>query len=232
MHDVNHLQRPRRFWRHAVLGLARHIVATMPWVTLLAGCASGTVVLALMAHFAGHSPLNQDNVRVTFLPAVGALAFVPHVHFRPVVQTTAVPTWIAPAGQVLLALPVVALTCWVQLGLMASTFPAHFAGRLPAVYPLIAQLTGWSLLALSIATCCERTRYAALSGAIAAPVTFVAIAAASFLPPLDRHLLSPPDSARAATIAWYSIAAATGALAILAIRDQWHRYTRRLHRWI
>ena len=91
---------------------------------------------------------------------------------------------------------------------------------------------GWSLLALSIATCCERTRYAALSGAIAAPVTFVAIAAASFLPPLDRHLLSPPDTARAATIAWYSIAAAAGALAILAIRDQWNRYTRRLHRWI
>jgi hypothetical protein len=231
MHGVNHVQRPRRFWRHAVPDLARHIFATMPWVTLLAGCASGTVVLALMAHFAGQSPLNQDNVRMTFLPAVGALAFVPHVHFRPVVQTTAVPTWLAPTGQVLLALPVLALTCWVQLGLMASTFPAHDAKPQPAVYPLTAQLTGWSLLALSIATCCERTRYAALSGAIAAPVTFVAIAAASFMPPLDRHLLSPPDSARAATIAWYAISAAACALAILAIRDQWHRYTRRLHRW-
>lgn len=229
MHDVNQAKRPRRFWGHAGPGLARHIVATMPWVTLLAGCASGTVVLAVMAHFAGHSPLNQDNVRMTFLPAVGAVAFVPHVHFRPAVQTTAVPTWIAPAGQVLLALPVVALTCWLQLGLMASTYPAHFADRLPAVYPLIAQLTGWSLLALSIAACCERTRYAALSGAIAAPVTFVVVAAASFMPPVDRYLLSPPSTARAATIAWYSISAAALALAIVAIRDQWHRYARRLH---
>jgi hypothetical protein len=226
---MNAGKRPRRFWTHAVAGLAKHIVSTMPWVTLIAGCASGTVVLAVMAHFAGHSPLNQDNVRVTFLPAVGALAFVPHVHFRPVIQTTPVPTWIAPAGQVLLAVPVLALTCWLQLKLMTSTFPAHDAKQLPAVYPLIAQLTGWSLLSLSIAACCERTRYAALSGAIAAPVTFVAIAVAAFMPPLDRHLLSPPETARIDTIAWYSISAAAFAMAILAIRDQWHRYVRRLH---
>jgi hypothetical protein len=229
MHDVNSRQRPRGFWTRAVAGLARHIFRAMPWVTLIEGCASGTVVLAVMAHFAGHSPLNQDNVRVTFLPAVGALAFVPHVHFRPVIQTTPVPMWLAPAGQVLLAVPVLALTCWVQLELMTGTYPAQAAKQLPAVYPLIAQLAGWSLLSLSIAACCERTRYAALSGAIAAPVTFVAIALASFIAPLDRHLLSPPDTARAVTIAWYSIAAGALAVAIFAIRDQWHRYIRRLH---
>jgi hypothetical protein len=229
MHDVNPVERPRRFWIRSVPGLARHTFATMPWVTLIAGCASGTFVLAVMAHFAGHSALNQDNVRLMFLPAVGALAFVPHVHFRPVVQTTPVPTWIAPAGQVLLAVPVLALTCWVQLTLMTSTFAAQDAKHLPAVYPLIAQLTGWCLLSLSIAACCERTRYAALSGAIAAPLTFVAIAVAAFVPPLDRHLLSPPETARIDTIAWYSISAAALALGIVAIRDQWHRYVRRLH---
>ncbi len=101
MHHVNVAGRRRRFWTHAAPGLARHILVTMPWATLVAGCASGTLVLALMAHFAGHSPLNQDNVRLTFLPAVGALAFVPHVQFRPVIQTAPIPTWIAPAGQVL-----------------------------------------------------------------------------------------------------------------------------------
>jgi len=180
-----------------------------------------------MAHFAGHSPLDQNTVRVTFLPAVGALAFVPHVQFRPVIQTTAIPTWIAPAGQVLLALPVIALTCAVQLGLMASTAPAAYRMHLPAVYPLVAQLTGWCLLTLSIAACCERTRYAALSGAIAAPVTFVAIAAAWFISPLSRHLLSPPGTADAVTVAWYTIAAAALAVGSLAIRDQWHRYARR-----
>ena len=229
MHDVNPGKRPGRFWAHAVAGLARHIASTMPWVTLIAGCASGTVVLAVMAHFAGQSPLNQDNIRVTFLPAVGALAFVPHVNFRPVIQTTPVPTWIAAAGQVLLAVPVLALTCWAQLTLMTSTYPARDAKHLPAVYPLIAQLTGWCLLSLSIAACCERTRYAALSGAIAAPVTFVAIGVAAFIPPLDRYLLSPPETARIDAIAWYSISAAALAVAIVAIRDQWHRYLRGLH---
>jgi hypothetical protein len=229
MHDVNSMRRPRRFWTQAVPGLARHVFVTMPWATLLVGCASGTVVLALMAHFAGHSPLNQDDVRLTFLPAVGAIGFVPHVQFRPVIQTMPVPTWIAPAGQVLLALPVLALTCWVQLHLMASTFPARAAKQLPATYPLIAELTGWCLLALCIAAGCERTRYAALSGAIAAPITFVAIAAASFIPPLDRHLAAPPATAHAATIAWYAISVAALAVSIVAIRDQWHRYVRRLH---
>jgi len=229
MHDVNPVEQHRRFLIRSLPGLARHTLATMPWVTVFAGCASGTVVLALMAHFAGHSPLNQDNVRVTFLPAVGALAFVPHVHFRPVVQTTPVPTWIATGGQILLALPVLALTCWVQLELMASTYPAQYAKHLPAVYPLIAQLTGWCLLTLSVAAGCERTRYAALSGAIAAPAVFVAIAATSFVSPLSQHLLNPPETAPAATVAWCTIAAAALVLAVLASRDQWHRYTRRLH---
>jgi hypothetical protein len=223
------VQRPRRFWTRALPGLVRHIFTTMPWGTLLAGCASGTIVLALMAHFAGHSPLDQNTVRLTLLPAVGALAFVPHVHFRPLIQSTPVPIWVASVAQMLLAVPILAITCAVQLDLMASTFPAPYRTRLPAVYPLIAQFTAWSLLAVSIAAGCERTRYTALSGAISAPVTFTAIAAAWFIPPLHRHLLSPPDTAMAATIAWYTIAVAALTVAIVATRDQWHRYTRRPH---
>ena len=204
----------------------------MPWGTLLVGCASGTVVLALMAYFAGHSPLDQNTVRLTLLPAVGSLAFVPHIHFRPLIQTTPVPIWVASVAQMLLAVPVLAITCAVQLDLMTSTSPTPYRTQLPAVYPLVAQLTGWSLLALSIAAGCERTRYAALSGAISAPLTFVAIAAAWFIPPLRRHLLSPPDTAMAATIAWYTIATAALIVAAFATRDQWHRYARRLHRSI
>jgi hypothetical protein len=227
--DASTDRRPRQFWIRAVPILARHVIRTMPWVTLFAGCASGTVVLALMAHFAGHTPLTQNTVRVTLLPALAALAFVPHVHFRPVIQTMPVPTWIAPAGQTLLALPFLALTCWLQLHLMTSTVPADYVGHLPAVYPLLAQLTGWSLLAVAIAASCERSRYAALSGAIAAPVTFVVIAVAWFTPALKRHLATPPATLHAAAIAWYAIAAAALAVTCIAIRDQWHRYTRRLH---
>ncbi len=228
MHNVNPVGRPRRFWIRSLPVLARHTFATMPWVTLLAGCTSGTVVLALMAHFAGHSPLDQGTVRMTLLPVVGALAFVPHLHSRPLIQTTPVPTWVASAGQILLAVPVVALTCAIQLELMTSTVPAQAAKHLPTVRPLVAQFTAWSLLALAIAACCERTRYVALSGAIAAPVTYIAIAAASFTRPLDRYLLSPPEAAHVVTVAWYAIAAAALVFARFAGRDQWHRYTRRL----
>jgi hypothetical protein len=229
---MSSVRRPRGFWIHATPGLARHIFCTTPWVTLLAGCASGTAVLGLMAHFAGHSPLDQNTVRLTFVPAVGALAFVPHISFRPLTQTTPVSIWVASAGQIVLTIPVIGLTLALQLGLMASTYPAPDRAHLPAVYPLIAQLTGWSLLALAIAACCERTRYAALSGAISAPVTFVAIAAAWYIAPLSRHLLSPPSSTVAVTITWYAIASAALAVAALATRDQWHRYARRLHRSI
>ncbi len=145
------------------------------------------------------------------------------------VRSGRLPEWNRLGGRSLLALPVLAVTCAVQLDLMASTFPALYRTHLPAVYPLVAQLTGWSLLALSIAAGFERTRYAALSGAVSAPVTFIAIAAAWFIPPLNRHLLSPPDTDGAATIAWYTVAVSALAVAIVAIRDPWHRYTRRRH---
>ena len=221
--------RPRRFWTRALPVLVKHLTRTTPWVALIAGCASGTLVLAVMAYFAGHTPLNQDTVRFTFLPAVAALAYVPHVHFRPLVQAMPVPTWIVSAGQTLLAVPVLAATCWVQLRLVTSTVPAGSAGSLPAVYPLLAQLTGWSLLAVAIAACCERTRYAALSGAIATTAGFALIATASYTDAIKRHLLTPPATPRAATTTWYAIAVSALALACLAIRDSWHRYARRLH---
>jgi len=220
-------RRPPRFWTRAVPGLARHIVTTMPWVTLVVGCASGTFVLAVMAHFAGDSPLNQNDVRVTFLPAVAALAFVPHLHFRPIIQTTPVPTWIAPAGQTLLALPVLAFTGWVQLRLLDSTLPARSVGHLPAVGPLVTQLTGWSLLTVALATCCDRTRYAALSGAIAGLASLAIIAITSFTSALSRHLQAPPATPQAAILAWDLIATAALALIGLAVRDRWSRYLRR-----
>lgn len=227
--DAPTVPRPRRFWTRALPVLVWHLTRTTPWVTLLAGCASGTLVLAVVAHFAGHTPINQDTVRFTFLPAVAALAYVPHVHFRPLIQAMPVATWIASAAQTTLAVPVLAVTCWVQLRLMSGTVPAGSTGDLPAVYPLLAQLTGWSLLAVAIAACCERTRYAALSGAVATTVSFALIATASYTDAIRRHLLTPPATPHAATIAWSAIAAAALAVTCFATRDQWHRYTRRLH---
>ena len=167
-------------------------------------------------------------MRITLLPAVAALCFTPHGHSRHVVQTAPLPAWITTAGPVLFALPLLAATCWGQLRLMAGTAPAGQAVPLPAVYPLIAEFTAWSLLGAAIAGCYERTRYASLSGAIAVPVSTALIAVAEFTPALQRHLLTPPATPRAAAIAWYALAAPALALAGIALRDRWHRYTRRL----
>jgi hypothetical protein len=224
-------RRPSLFWPRALPVLARYVVRTMPWATLIAGCLAGTAILAAMAHVArnSHSPLSQTTVRITLLPAVAALAFVLRVHFRPVIQATPVPAWLAAAGQALLAVPVLAVTCWVQVWLMSWTFPPRGAGHLPAIYPLLAQITGWSALAVVAAAWCDRSRYADLGGGLAAPVSLVAIALAWFAPTIRSYLVAPPATPHAVTITWYAIASAALALTCAAMRDQWHRYTRMPH---
>jgi hypothetical protein len=224
-------QRFRLSWLRALPLLPRHITRTMPWATLLAGCLAGTGVLAVLAHFSGASqPLGPGTVRLTFLPAVAALAFIPRDAFRPLTQTTPVPAWVAPTGQILLAVPVLALTCWAQLRIAAGTIPPGAIIYGPAAYPLIAQLTGWCAVTVAAAACTDRTRYADLGGAVAAPVSLAAIAFVWYLPITSRFLAEPPATAHGVTIAWYAIAAAALALTCLAMRDQWHRYTRSLHR--
>jgi len=204
----------------------------MPWVTLITGCLAGTAYLAIMAHVAGtsHSPLGQGSVRLAFLPAVAALAFVPRAWFRPVTQATPVPAWVGPAGHILLAAPVLAVTCWAQLRLMAHTIPSGTPGPPPAIYPVIAQLTGWCAVTVAAAACVDRSRYTDLGGAIAAAVSFAAIALAWYAPITSRFLTEPYATAHGVTVAWYAIATAALALTCAAMRDQWHRYTRDLYR--
>jgi hypothetical protein len=199
----------------------------MPWATLITGCLAGTAYLAVMAHIAdaSHSPLGQGFVRLAFLPAVAALAFVPRAPFRPLTQTTPVPAWVAPAGHLLLAAPILAVTCWAQLRI--ST---HAIGHPSAVYPVIAQLTGWCAVTMAAAASVDRSRYADLGGAIAAPVSFAAIALAWYAPMTSKFLTEPAATPHGVTIAWYAIAAAALALTCAALRDQWHRYTRNLRR--
>ena len=89
----------------------------------------------------------------------------------------------------------------------------------------IAQLTGWCAVTVAAAACADRSRYADLGGAIAAPVGFAAIALAWYAPVTSRFLVEPPATAHGVTIAWYAIATAGLALTCAAMRDQWHRYT-------
>src|SRR5215469_13676892 len=103
--------------------LPGHIARTMPWVTLISGCLAGLAFLAIMADLADtyHNPLSQGTVRLAFLPALAGLAFVPRAPFRPLTQATPVPAWVTPAGHLLLAAPVLAATCWAELGIMNHT---------------------------------------------------------------------------------------------------------------
>jgi hypothetical protein len=229
---IGRARHPRLSWLRSLPLLARHVTATMPWTTLIAGCLVGTAVLAVVAHFAGsaHWQLSQGAVRYAFLPAVAALSYVPRAPFRPLTQVATVPSWVGPAGHVLLAGPLLAATCWAQLGIMAHTIPHHAPGYAPAVYPLIAQLTGWCLLAVAAAACVDRSRYADLGGAVAAPVSLAAIALAWYAPVSQRFLVEPPAIAHTVTIAWYAIAVAALALTLAAMRDDWHRYTCSLQR--
>lgn len=217
-------QRSRRSWLRALPPLARPVARTMPWAALLSGCLAGTVYLEIAARLAGTSqPLGQGNLRLAFLPAIAALAFVPRAPFRPLTQTTPVPGWTAPAGHVLLSAPILGLTCWMQLRIIASTIPPHVLARPPAVYPLIAQLIGWCAVAVAAAAWVDRSRYADLGGAVAAPVSFAVIALAWYAPVISGFLTEPPATVSRVTISWYVVAAAASALACAAMRDQWRR---------
>lgn len=229
---VRPARRPRLSWFRALPLLAQPIIQTMPWTTLLTGCLAGVAYLAVLAHFAGvsHQPLRPGNVRLAFIPAIAALAFVPRTPVRPLAQTTPVPAWVAPAGYVLLAVPVLAVTCWAQLLIMDHAIPPHTLGRPPAVYPLIAQLTGWCAVTVTAAACAGRSRYADLGGVIAVPASFAVIALAWNVPATGRLLVEPPATAHAVTIAWYGVTSAALALTCAAMRDQWHRYSRGLPR--
>lgn len=225
-------RRRRLAWLGALPLLARQPARTMPWGTLISGCLAGLAFLIVMAQVAdnSHSPLTLSTVRVAFLPALAALAFVLRSPFRPLNQVVPVPAWLAPAGHILLAAPVLAVTCWAQLHIMADTVPSHILGHAPAVYPLVAQLTGWSAVTVTAAAWVDRSRYADLGGAIAAPVTFAAIALAWYAPGIARLLVEPPATARSATFAWYAVAGVGLILTCAAMRDQWHRYSRPLNR--
>jgi hypothetical protein len=229
-------RRSRASWLRVLPLLARHIARTMPWTTLMAGCLAGSIFLAFLAHVArgSHWQLSQGTVRFAFLPAIAALAFVPRAPFRPLSQATPVPAWVVPVCHLLLAAPVLVATCWAQLRVSNYTIPPHSLGHAPAVYPLIAQLAGWCAVTAGAAAWVDRSRYADLGGAIAAPASFAVIALASYAPVGARFLAEPPATAHAVTVTWYAIATAALTLACLAMRDQWHRYSRRAYQrgWI
>jgi hypothetical protein len=223
---IRQLRRPGIPLPRTFVLVTRYAVKTTPWVTLICGCLAGTAILASYAYVAHkyHSPVSRTTVGLTFLLASATLAFVPRTLFRPLTQATPVPAWLAAAIQVLMAFAILALTGWGQLSLMVYTIPDHTAGA--AIYPLIAALTGWSTIFVAAGACCDRSRFADIGGGMAVPIGLAAIALATYTPAVKDLFVPPPATLRAATIAWYILAAAALAVAYLAMRDRWHRYAR------
>ena len=60
---------------------------------------------------------------------------------------------------------------------------------------MIAQLAGWCAITIAGAACVDRSRYADLGGAIAAPVGFAVIAVAWYSPVTSGILIGPPATA-------------------------------------
>ena len=199
----------------------------MPWLTLIGGCLTGTGFLVLMAHLThgSHLTLSEGTVRFAFLPVVAVLAFLLRCPFRPLIQVTPVPAWVTQAAHVVLAVPVLGITCWAQLRILAGTFPASVHVHPPAVYPLIAQLVGWCAVTVAVAACVDRSRFADLGGAVGVPASLAVIGVAWYVPASHEYLANPPAALRELTVAWYMIAAVALLIASAAMRDQWHRYT-------
>jgi hypothetical protein len=228
-------RRSRLSWLRALPFLAWYITRTMPWVTLITGCLVTLAVFTILVRLAHHDQatfwLDQGTIRLTLLPAAAALAFVPHVPFRPLTRATPVPAWVAPAGHLLLSAPFLVVTCWAQLRILDSVIPPHaIQDPHEPFYALIAQLIGWAAVIVAAAACVARSRFADLGGAIAAPVSLAFIALAWYTPLSAKFLVRPPATPHSVAIGWYAVAAAALILTCAVMRDHWHRYTRGLYR--
>jgi hypothetical protein len=199
-----------------------HLAATMPWGTLLGGCAIGVAISVVDYRFAGTA---SDAVGVTtvvraaFVPLVLVAAFLAADPHRPLVATLPAPAWLTTATHTALALPVLAGTAALQLRLaIAELATGQRYSPVPAHLPwpaLAAELGVAVAIALAVASIVARTRWHELGGAIAAPVALAVIVAG--------HAVTP---AAVTAVTWRVLLVGAVALAIAAWaqRDPWRRW--------
>jgi hypothetical protein len=160
-----------------------HLAATMPWGTLLGGCAIGLAASVVAYRFAGPASDSAGvtaALRAAFVPlalVTGFLAADPHRHL---VAALPAPAWLTAATHTALALPVLAGAAALQLRLAAAELATgQRYTNVPAHLPwpaLSAELAAAAAIALATASVVARTRWHELGGAIAAPVSLAVIA--------------------------------------------------------
>ncbi len=125
------------------------------------------------------------------------------------------------AGHLLLAAPVLAVTCWAELRVIPPAIRT-----VEPFYALLAQLIGWSAVVVAVAASVARSRFAYLGGAIAAPIAFAIIALVWYTPQTAKFLVQPPAIPHSVAVGWYAITAAALIVTCATMRDHWHRYAR------
>jgi hypothetical protein len=215
---------------------AAHLARTMPWLPLLAGCSAGVVIPAT-ARISG--ALQQPSaimaaIRLGFVPVITGLSFLLHDPGRHLASSFPAPGRLPAAAHLILAVPLLAATTWIQFGLttVAPHAGRHSAGAVPGPLPraaLSVELTACCAITVAVAALVTRSRWDHLGGVVAAPVTLALIIALGIEPPL--HLLSAfPATTRAAHAswehahqAWALLLLPAASLACWASRDRWSR---------
>ena len=209
----------------------------MPWGTLLAGCAGGLAISVAAYQFA--EPFQQPaditlTVRAGFVPIVAAVAFLLDDPHRNLTASLPAPAWLTSAARLALALPMLALTAWLQFELAAAELgidvrSQHLsAARVPWA-AVCAEFLAWSAIALTAAALAARTRWHDLGGAIGAPAALAFIGLLAFTPlhlfPAAFTGLTPPQRSVwvHAEWGWWAIGLLAGLLACWACRDPWLR---------
>lgn len=204
---------------------------------LLAGCAVG-LCISLAAHLLGH-PFQQPasitlTVRAAFVPVVADVAFLASGPHRALAASLPAPTWLITAAHLLIALPLLVLTAWIQLSLGAADLSAalRFQGAAAAPLPWTAlgsELAAWLAVALAAAALVARTRWSDLGGAIAAPAALAFLALLALAP---AHLFPTAFTAESrsqhsawlhAEWGWWALGVIAALVLGWASRDPWLR---------
>jgi hypothetical protein len=168
-------RRASRARRGTKAALAGHVARSTAWGPLLAGCLSGVALTVALRAAAGPSEIQLlgGGIRASFVPVMAGLAFVLHDPHRLLTGALPARAWWTPALRLGLVLPVVGLSCAIQmlLGGRALAAGLRAAGQPPAPLPwpaLTGELAAWCLLALALSAGLGRTRWHDIAGVAAA----------------------------------------------------------------
>jgi hypothetical protein len=210
--------------------LAAHLTRGIPWLPLLAGCCAGTgLSLATEITARAQDPrLVAVVVRVSFIPVLAGLAFLLQDRHWLLSASLPAPGWLGAAMRTALVLPLLALTCWLQLFLGDRALTRIRAGGTLPALAIGAEFAAACAITLAAAAAVQRSRWHDLGGAIALPLGLIVLAGLAFGPLrlLPTQILTTGTWPRAwvrATLLAVLLAGLAAVAAAWSSRDRWRR---------